>query len=99
MFRRLERRKSGGGPAVIRFEGREIAALEGENLAAALLAAGETTFRRTPVSGALRGPFCMMGVCYDCLVQVDGMPGQQACMTLVRNGMEVRRDGIEEAAE
>ena len=60
-------------------------------MASALLAAGETVFRTTPVSGAERGPFCMMGVCFECLVEIDGVPNRQACMTPVSDGMNVRR--------
>ena len=60
----------------------------GENLAGALLVAGVMPFRHTPVSGAPRGPFCMMGACYDCLVLIDGMT-LQACMLQVAEGMTV----------
>lgn len=59
-------------------------------LAAALLGAGVHTFRHTPVSGQPRGPLCMMGVCFECLVEVDGIPNQQACMLEVAPGMRVR---------
>jgi predicted molibdopterin-dependent oxidoreductase YjgC len=59
-------------------------------VAAALLQSGLAACRTTPVSGAPRGPFCMMGVCFDCLVEVDGVPNVQACMTRVRDGMRVR---------
>lgn len=97
MFRRLSPAEAGGAPVVFRFEGREIAARAGESVAAALLAAGETVFRASPVSGAPRGPFCMMGACFDCLVEIDGMPGCQACMTTVRAGMDVKRDRIAES--
>lgn len=99
MFRRLAQSEPGTAPVTIRFEGREIAARAGESLAAALLAAGERVFRVSPVSGAPRGPFCMMGACFDCLVEIDGMPGHQACMTVVRAGMDVRRDRIMGGAE
>lgn len=73
------------------FEGKEIAAAEGETVAAALLAAEITSTRDTPVRGAPRAPFCMMGVCFDCLVEIDGVPNRQACMTLVRDGMVITR--------
>jgi predicted molibdopterin-dependent oxidoreductase YjgC len=43
------------------------------------------------VSGEPRAPYCMMGVCFECLVEVDGVPNVQACMTSVREGMTVRR--------
>lgn len=59
------------------------------SVAAAMLAAGATACRTSAVSGAPRGPFCMMGVCFDCLVEVDGVPNVQGCMTPVRDGMQV----------
>jgi len=73
------------------WEGREIAARRGDSLAAALLAAGIATLRETPVSGAPRAPYCMMGICFECLVEVDGLANCQACMTPVAAGMRVRR--------
>ncbi len=73
------------------FEGRTIPARPGDTVAAALLAAGIGSFRETAVSGAPRTPYCMMGVCFDCLVQIDGVPNRQACLVTVVNGMEVRR--------
>lgn len=72
------------------FEGRSVIGTEGDTVAVALLAAGERVFRTTPVSGSGRGPFCMMGVCFDCLVEIDGISNRQACMTLVAEGMAVR---------
>ena len=89
MFRRLDDllRK----PVSLDFEGREIAALEGDNVAAALLAAGVTTIRTTPVTGAPRAPYCMMGVCFDCLMEIDDVPDRQACLVPVRDGMTIRR--------
>jgi len=75
----------------IEFEGRTIAASEGTTVAAALLLEGVGPFRSTPVRAAPRAPFCMMGVCFECLVEVDGKPSRQACLTLVREGMVVKR--------
>ena len=58
-----------------------------------LLAQGEVA-TRTTVNAAPRGIFCGIGVCFDCLVVVDGVPNTRACMTWVRNGMVVsRQDG------
>ena len=57
-------------------------------MAAALTAAGVTALRRSR-GGEARGIFCGMGVCHECLVTVDGRPGQRACMTGVRDGMAV----------
>ncbi|MFO1160748.1 MAG: FAD-dependent oxidoreductase [Reyranellaceae bacterium] len=78
------------GPAIqISFDGREIEALPGETIAAALAAADVVAVRQAR-SGAPRGPFCGMGVCFDCLVTVDGRPSQRACLTKVADGMDVR---------
>lgn len=74
----------------ISVEGRRIAAREGDTLAATLLNAGVMTFRHTPISGRPRGPLCLMGVCFDCLVEVDGVQNVQACMIEVHQNMEVR---------
>ena len=88
----MRRVEPGGPPSLaIEFQGRALQARAGETVAAALLAAGETVFRETPVTGSPRGPHCMMGVCFDCLVEIDGEPNQQACMTVVRDGMRVAR--------
>ncbi|GBE42975.1 MAG TPA: (2Fe-2S)-binding protein [Rhizobiales bacterium] len=75
----------------IEFEGEPLTARRGDSVAAALLAGNHRSFRTTPVSGAARGPFCMMGSCFDCLVEIDGAPNRQACMIEVREGMRVRR--------
>lgn len=71
----------------VRFGAESLMLPEGMPLAAALLAAGVTAFRRTPASGAPRGPFCMMGACYDCLVEIGG-ERVQACMVPVCEGLE-----------
>ena len=87
-FRRLE----GEGPLLsFSFEGAPLTARAGDTVAAALLAAGVGRFRDTPASGAPRAPWCMMGVCFDCLVEIDGLASRQACNTLVAEGMRVRR--------
>jgi hypothetical protein len=72
----------------VRFGAQALRLPLGANLAAALLVAGVTPFRQTPVSGAPRGPFCMMGACFDCLVEIDGVT-RQACMLAVTEGMEI----------
>ncbi len=88
MFRRIE-------PAAdeIRFvyEGREIVARSGDSVATALLLAGETSLRTTSVSGSARSPYCMMGVCFECLMEIDGIGNRQACLTPVAADMQVRR--------
>lgn len=76
----------------VTLDGRRVDLPEGENLAAALLAAGVRRFRRTPVSGAPRAPFCMMGACFDCMVEIDGV-ARQACMVEVSRGLVITRPG------
>ncbi|GLY75462.1 (2Fe-2S)-binding protein [Actinoallomurus iriomotensis] len=82
------------GPAVtVTVDGRPVTAYLGESVAAALMAAGGLDTRTTR-GGERRGLFCGMGVCFDCLVIVDGVPGTRACVTWVREGMDIaRQDG------
>lgn len=70
-------------------EGQRVLAREGETLAAALLNAGIVPFRHTPVMGQPRAPLCLMGVCFDCLVEVDGAQNVQSCMIPVHTGMQI----------
>lgn len=89
MFRRLP----DAGEATIRFtiDGRPATARPGDSVAAAMLAAGVDACRTTPVSGAARGPYCLMGVCFECLVVIDGIGNRQACLVPVEDGMRVER--------
>jgi len=66
-------------------------AFAGDTVAAALLVAGIDHCRTTPISGAKRAPYCMMGVCFECLMEIDGIGNRQACLTPVVAGMQVRR--------
>ncbi|WOI58246.1 (2Fe-2S)-binding protein [Palleronia sp. LCG004] len=79
-----------GAPVRFEFEGREIVAREGDSVALALAASGIRHLRDSVVSGDPRGMYCMMGTCFDCLVEIDGQPNRQACMTPVSEGLNVR---------
>jgi sarcosine oxidase subunit alpha len=70
-------------------DGRTVRARAEDTVAAALLANNFVGCRITPVSGRPRAPYCMMGVCFDCLVTVDGIGNRQACLVRVREGMAV----------
>jgi predicted molibdopterin-dependent oxidoreductase YjgC len=87
MFQRLP--DLGGESVAITIDGKAFQARAGDTVAAALLAAGLSQCRTTPVSGAPRGPFCMMGVCFDCLVEIDGQGNRQGCLVRVRPGMRI----------
>jgi sarcosine oxidase subunit alpha len=81
------------GPKItIVVNGRKHPAYLGESVHAALLSAGIKILRTTPKHHKSRGIFCGMGVCYDCLVTIDGIPNQRACMTQVQDRMEIRID-------
>lgn len=80
-----------GKTQAVEFDGRVIEARHGESLAACLTAAGVKSFRTT-AHGAGRGLYCGMGVCQDCLVEVDGKPNQRACMTKVDRPLKVRSE-------
>jgi sarcosine oxidase subunit alpha len=73
----------------ITVNGRPVQATPGETVLAALTAAGFKTLKRSNVRGEARGPFCGMGVCYECLVTIDGVPKQRACMVEVTENMEI----------
>lgn len=90
MFQRLPDAIMGEDVVEFSFDGRSVRARRGETVAAALIACGLVPLRTTPVSGAPRAPYCMMGACFDCLVIVDEVPDRQACMTLAETGMEVK---------
>ncbi len=70
-------------------DGAPVAARAGDTVAAALLAAGIAHCRTTPAAGMPRAPFCMMGVCFDCLVTIDGIGSRQACLVTVTPGMRI----------
>jgi len=88
-FKRLF--KTHGATVTMQFEDRSLQAFEGETVATALLASGIDFTRTTPVSGSARAPFCMMGTCFECLMEIDQVPNRQACMVQVADGMVIRR--------
>lgn len=89
MFRRLP--EDNRDIVTIMFEGEPLEVPEGETVAAAMSIAGRGATRTTPVSGAPRQAYCLMGVCFECLMVIDGQSDQQACMVTVRDGMTVQR--------
>jgi D-hydroxyproline dehydrogenase subunit gamma len=91
MFRRLPEIDPDGVRIGFTFEGSRLSALPGDSLACALLATGVLECRTTTVSGAPRAPYCLMGVCFECLVTIDGVANRQACMVQVTEGMQVMR--------
>lgn len=76
-------------PLTFQFDGRAMTGRGGDTVAAALLANGVSACRETPVSGAPRGPYCMMGICFECLVVIDGIGNRQGCLVPLAEGMRV----------
>ncbi|RIK16613.1 MAG: proline dehydrogenase [Acidobacteria bacterium] len=72
-----------------RLDGRPVPFVPGQTLGAALVAAGRTSWRTTRNEGRPRGIFCGIGVCFDCLLTVDGVPDQRACQVLATEDLEV----------
>lgn len=70
-------------------DGQRVQAREGDTVAAALLASGLDVRRDSAVSGALRLPYCMMGVCFECLVTINGVGNRQGCLIPVEPGMQI----------
>jgi sarcosine oxidase subunit alpha len=87
MFKRL--RPDGADVVTLTVDGQPCTAQANDTVAAALLASGFDHCRTSAVSGAPRAPYCMMGVCFDCLVTIDGIGNRQACLVRVRHGMRV----------
>lgn len=72
-----------------------VTAYKGETVAAALLASGVKTFRKTPKFHRPRGIFCAIGRCTDCALTIDGVPNVRSCVTEVREGMKIEiQDGL-----
>ena len=77
------------------FDWQEITAAPGETIAVALLVAGVSALRTTNRLGEPRGIFCNMGVCFDCVLRIDGVDNVRSCMTPVRPGIVVERQHAE----
>lgn len=86
MFKRLAEASAG---VAITVDGKRVECRAGDTVAAALIAADIDRCRTTPVTGAPRAPYCLMGVCFECLVSVDGVGSRQGCLVPVREGMAV----------
>ena len=82
-------------PITIFVNGRETLAYRGETVFAALQAAGYRILNRSKAIGEVRGGLCGMGVCYGCLVSINGLENQRACMVEVEANMEIAIDETE----
>lgn len=90
MFRRLEAQT---GSVSIEIDGERIRVPPAISVAAALWLHGSIPSRLSAVGHAPRAPYCMMGVCFECRVEIDGVADRQSCMVTVADGMRIRRAG------
>ncbi len=87
MFKRLP--DAHGATVAVTIDGAPARACAGDSVAAALLLAGRVACGTTAVTGRKRAPYCLMGVCFECLVTIDGEGARQACLVTVRDGMRI----------
>jgi predicted molibdopterin-dependent oxidoreductase YjgC len=88
MFKRLDKKPE--KLVAITINGTAFNVPAGETVAAAVLASGISHTRTTPVSNSPRAPFCLMGLCYECLMVINGSPNQRACKEYVTEGMVIK---------
>lgn len=90
---KFSRRHSLDGEATvtIEFENEKFTVGAEETVSAALLASGVEITRTTEKSNRKRAPYCQMGICFECLTEIDGKANQQSCLVKVRDGMKIKR--------
>lgn len=88
MFRKIDASRE---TLTVFIDGSPVRAGPNESVAGVILRQQEIWSRRTPLSHSPRTAFCMMGVCFECLVTIDGKSSQQGCLTRVRDGMQIER--------
>lgn len=88
MFKRCQAAK--GKQVSLTVEGKPLTGIEGDPVAITLLENGVTTCRSSAVSETPRAPYCLMGVCFECLVEINGVGNRQACLTPLEAGMDIK---------
>lgn len=91
MFRRSERARQPGASVTIRLDGEVVSVADTLSVAAAVLHVHGWQGYRRHLDGTPRAPLCLMGVCQECLITIDGIPNRQGCLEPVRDGMVIER--------
>lgn len=99
MLKRLHENSPTDELITITFEGEPLQVPVGETVLASVMVSGAGHNRTSPISGAARAGYCQMGVCFECLMEIDGIPNQQACAIQVRDGMIVNRQNGKKGLE
>ena len=87
----LRRRAEPKATVTVHLDGEAVTAAAGDSVAAVVLLAGAEPYRLSAVGGVARAPLCLIGNCFDCLVEIDGVPNRQGCLVPVADGMRIRR--------
>lgn len=87
MFKQLRK----GSTVNVTIDGISVVVPVDVSVAAAMLLHGVTYSRKTTISGTPRAPYCMTGVCFECLVKIDGESNCQACLVMVEEDMRIER--------
>ncbi len=97
---RIEKGIVRGQRLEIQVDGEKVIAYQGETIAAALIASGRRTFRRTTQKNEPRGMYCGIGLCFECRMEINGLPNTRACQTLVTPGCRVKTsDSIDQTKD
>jgi len=80
----------------IELDGTTVDGLRGQTIAGVLLGSGVLAWRRTSRTGSPRGVFCGIGVCFDCIVTVNGQRDVRACQRRASDGdrIEIQHDAL-----
>ena len=89
MFKRMNNAITSSKTVRLTIDGKEIVASQGDTVVAAMLVAGFVYTGITPAKEKRRAPYCMMGICFDCIVEINGIHNKKACQILVQEGMRV----------
>ncbi len=76
----------------IMIDDKKLSIPAGVSVAAAVLGHDRTGKTYThPIDGSPRAPYCLMGVCFECMMEINGEPNVQSCLVQVEEGMVVKR--------
>lgn len=70
----------------ITVDGVPASGVVGQSLAGVILATGQLAWRRTSAHDRPRGVFCGIGVCFDCLAEVNGLRDVRTCQRRAADG-------------
>ncbi|MEM9631228.1 MAG: (2Fe-2S)-binding protein [Pseudomonadota bacterium] len=97
MFRSL--RETSPDIVQVTVNGQPVRVPSGQSVWSALALSGQTITRKAALSAEDRSAYCAMGVCFECMVEIDGEPNQQACLRRVAADMVITSQNITETSK